>query len=976
MAADASISIALKFLDEATAPMKRAMSSIDVTTSRLNKSVGMLNASLMYFVGIQVARKAVEMSTAMVDMVGTIERLQVTLRGVTDSTDEYNRSISYIYEMGAKTFGIEAVTDAFLRMKSAGIDPLNGSLTAIMEALVAFGNTAPESLRLVSLGFSQMIGSQFVRMQELRQQIAEQIPSTFPILLEKTGKSYLELTQNIEDGALRSRDAMDLLVQGFKERYGGSIERLSNLYSILKTRMEAVAKIGLSEAMLGSGSMQRLESRLKGMLDTITAQMSSPKGVEALHRLGTDFGKFLQDSMDAITRVFGSQGINTIEQFGRSVITTMEGVRSAVVPVMDLIATTIKTTFGMGSGDMHLFGETMGALFTGWGVSKFVGGGPQMAMLISSFTLLNAELERAKERGSDFEKELYRFVPTAKDASLAIQQISKAFGVMWTTMTKGQSAPSMYWITEQYEAGEKAMSGAREAQELFNAEVDKLREIISPMNLEMLMFGDSMGVVARSSQTAANAIDGVSKAAQKMAQEFAAARARMAEMSRRLDQDISLIGLQGADRERKQAEIEMDNELQTVRKYYAEMAQNNADGVSGLLMVRQQVEDVSGQVREKYAKTIEAIAQPSTAVSGGGVDELGALVDRWRGLIELPWDRLQSDLKEINSLLSAGRISADEHARATQYARDQYNADSLSDAKRIVEGLVTDSERYEQAMNHTFDLMYGGFIDEITYLREIQRIKDEILATDKAAAESWLEKLQTDAEKLQSQLIEIQRLVRMGLLTDGQGTQAAELAKQEISPYSKEIKELESVMMSMGSKFTETVVDMMNGGKANFSDLINSMIADILRLMMQLMILQPLIKSMMNINWSSATTNLFNMLFGGGSASSYAGVGTYGVSMGSPNYHAAGDYWFTEPTFAVGLNSGRTHMIAEAGQPEYLAGPHPSGSNVIVNVQNTGQEKDVNADVRVDMRGMYVDLFMQDMERNGAIRRSLRAMRR
>jgi hypothetical protein len=39
--------------------------------------------------------------------------------------------------------------------------------------------------------------------------------------------------------------------------------------------------------------------------------------------------------------------------------------------------------------------------------------------------------------------------------------------------------------------------------------------------------------------------------------------------------------------------------------------------------------------------------------------------------------------------------------------------------------------------------------------------------------------------------------------------------------------------------------------------------------------------------------------------------------------HASGDYWFNEPTFAVGMKTGQRHIIAE-NRPEYLMSPSAS----------------------------------------------------
>lgn len=76
-------------------------------------------------------------------------------------------------------------------------------------------------------------------------------------------------------------------------------------------------------------------------------------------------------------------------------------------------------------------------------------------------------------------------------------------------------------------------------------------------------------------------------------------------------------------------------------------------------------------------------------------------------------------------------------------------------------------------------------------------------------------------------------------------------------------------------------------------------------------------------------------------SSAYAGAGTYGVNPGDINWHAKGDYWFLEPTYAVGLRTGKKHMIGESG-PEYLA-PTSKGSGVTSNAISTNINVTVNA---------------------------------
>lgn len=96
--------------------------------------------------------------------------------------------------------------------------------------------------------------------------------------------------------------------------------------------------------------------------------------------------------------------------------------------------------------------------------------------------------------------------------------------------------------------------------------------------------------------------------------------------------------------------------------------------------------------------------------------------------------------------------------------------------------------------------------------------------------------------------------------------------------------------------------------------------------------------------------SFLDTLFGSGGTRSFTSAG--GASWSSGNNflrHAAGDYWFTEPTWAVGLTTGRQHLIAE-NEAEYLVGGRSTLSGLSASpntATQTGQPVQVSMPVHI-----------------------------
>ena len=262
--ADASIAIALKFLDQATLPMKNALTSIEgkatSTASSIGSMYGSINKMFGAVIGYQIVDKIAGVSKSFVTAAAEMEKYDILLQQVTGSTRNAEAAFTWIQEQGAKGFGIQATTDAFVKFKAIGLDPLDGSLATLQDALSAFGKTGPESLKLATVAITQMAGKGVISMEELRQQLAEQIPTSAQIMARELGMSYSEMIDKISKGQLSAKEGLTALFSGLAKDYGGMTDKMGNTWDGLMAKLSSAWYVFRVDVMESDGLFGVLKS--------------------------------------------------------------------------------------------------------------------------------------------------------------------------------------------------------------------------------------------------------------------------------------------------------------------------------------------------------------------------------------------------------------------------------------------------------------------------------------------------------------------------------------------------------------------------------------------------------------------------------------------------------------------------------------------------------------------------------------------
>lgn len=248
------------------------------------------------------------------DSAGKLERLQVMLEGMAVSSDkatEAMRDFNFIVGR-AKTapFSIDAISDSFVKLKSAGIDPTSGSLNSLIDSVARFGGDS-ETLKRATVAIQQMSGKGVISMEELRQQLGEAVPTAMRSMALSMNMSMGDLVKAISSGQVRATEAIDSMLAMMEAQYGGSAERMMNTYSGLISQMETNATM-LAKSIADSGYMDAVKDAIK----------------DVNRLLGSDAAKY-----------YG-------EKFGEAITGIIKGVRELLTWVMEN-QVMLKSLFGI-----------------------------------------------------------------------------------------------------------------------------------------------------------------------------------------------------------------------------------------------------------------------------------------------------------------------------------------------------------------------------------------------------------------------------------------------------------------------------------------------------------------------------------------------------------------------------------------------------------------------------------------------------
>jgi len=254
---DASIEIALKMVDQATAPMRTAMSQMERSLRHVERSVQSISTAFKGLVAAFSAYQASRLVSGIIQTSAAFEKMEVALQTVTGSATEAQAALDWVKDFAAKTpYEVGQVTEALMRLKAYGLEGFK-ELKILGDTAAALGKPLMAAVEM----YADAIQGEFERLKEFgvrARQESDRVLFTFV----HNGRQMVveaEKTQEAIGNALKKI---------FEMRYAGGMENFSRTWEGLLSNLRdqwTLFKLEIGE----TGPFETAKSILKALLDQI-----------------------------------------------------------------------------------------------------------------------------------------------------------------------------------------------------------------------------------------------------------------------------------------------------------------------------------------------------------------------------------------------------------------------------------------------------------------------------------------------------------------------------------------------------------------------------------------------------------------------------------------------------------------------------------------------------------------------------------
>jgi hypothetical protein len=224
----------------------------------------------------------------------------------------------------------------------------------------------------------------------------------------------------------------------------------------------------------------------------------------------------------------------------------------------------------------------------------------------------------------------------------------------------------------------------------------------------------------------------------------------------------------------------------------------------------------------------------------------------------------------------------------------------------------------------------------------------------------------TATEQLAAELERLDELYAQGAITFDTYSRAVfdtqDAYKQVEKTGVDTMASLEAAARGWGEQFTNAMADMVQSGKLSFSDLADSIISDLLRIMIYQNITAPILRGLNFLPPVPTSTGHTGGIVGGLTGSTFVNPGVF---AGAQRYHTGG---------MVGLGPNEVPIIANRGEevltrndPRHAMNQGGSGSVKVEIIKNGSPIETDSSSARFDPDGMVVSVILKDFERGGPI---------
>ncbi|CAO3459788.1 hypothetical protein [Azospirillum argentinense] len=920
---------AVRGTDRSLLRLERGVNGVRATMRDLVLTISHLRGALFTLHTVSTGWMA-----AIVQQNAEMERMTKLMEGFSTASSKAAREQEALSQVDAirkmaKTapYDMKTLLDAAVKFKSGGLDPMNGSLQSLTDAVAAFGGT-PEKFHRASIAIQQMAGKGVVSMEELRQQLGEAVPTAMNLMARGMGMSMAELTKRVSTGTVEANTAIEKMLNEMRRQFDGSAQEMMNTF----TGQMALFQTNLNELLTTSDGMKAFFEAVKTALKDLNSAFENP----AVKRWADDLGHGLADVVAA-----GRKLVAWVIEFRREIVelgkilfgifvarTVVNGVLALGTAVYNMVAvfrTAAISARALGLAVAGMLGPISIAVAVLYELANAAGlfgnGAAKAAEDIEGGFITDRAVETVRGRAAEIRKE--------------IEGVETQISALNDDRNPGAG-----------EAAAGALAAEREKLERLNGELSRMERLYVRGSVD-LERQKAVGVVNRATTDVDEALgrlkatltdrqleldkaanDPANKAAAKQKeiqqQRLAATKDYYAAYTAELDAQIkraegladSAFGVDQRAGQKLLAELKerkrliqetMSADLATQAKapvYFgggkppkvgglnavegaiAAMAGRLADLQAEATGANGELEKLNAQIAEGKFKGATAAQLERLRALAGGIDETTRKVEAYRkatqalAQIDDKAEGFAVQARMLREALAAGATEVDPQGFRTLIAEfDRLKANFVEGTPAFTEA----SAKIKQAMTDAATVQLGQMgIDfrararEITYgLMEDQR-QARVLQTEDEIREIGRQLDLYESFGGDRKLIEADVQAYIRALRDQTMRANETQAEQLLRSWRNVTDQLGDASAGWLNGTADALTDLVMTGKGNFRDLANSIIKDIVRISIQAMM-------------ARALSPILGGLFGAGTAAAGAAVGGAAIGPGLGGlYHAGG----------------------------------------------------------------------------------------
>ncbi len=243
---------------------KKVAKDAEKASGSIQRLSGRFAALIGATVGLYGLKRAV---TGLLNTGDQFERLRVQLNAIMGSLEGGEKAIEWIKQFTRDTpYQLEQVAESFVRLKAFGLDPMDGTMQAIVDQASKLGG-GMERLNGITLAVGQAWAKQKLQGEEILQLVERGVP-VWSLLEKATGKNVQEL-QKLSTAGKLGQETIKLLINEIGKSASGAAAENMSLLSGYVSNLKDSWKNFLDE-IAQSGALEYAKAQLKAIAEQIT----------------------------------------------------------------------------------------------------------------------------------------------------------------------------------------------------------------------------------------------------------------------------------------------------------------------------------------------------------------------------------------------------------------------------------------------------------------------------------------------------------------------------------------------------------------------------------------------------------------------------------------------------------------------------------------------------------------------------------